>query len=148
MLQDIMRHYLGLRDIQTVAVLSAVFGSGPVAAAAGQLASDSCLLDPSDNAQHDWYMRAYSDLLYKWQMLRPRTELAKCLSRSEAARHRTGLTSSKPLRCSLCRLPCRGLASVCPACGHGGHAAHLASWFLGHVACPTGCGCPCRALAL
>ena len=50
------------------------------------------------------------------------------------------------LTCALCRLSCRGLASLCPSCGHGGHPDHLRQWFHNHDVCPIGCGCPCPSL--
>uniref|UniRef100_A0A7M5WX31 WD repeat protein mio zinc-ribbon like domain-containing protein n=2 Tax=Clytia hemisphaerica TaxID=252671 RepID=A0A7M5WX31_9CNID len=35
----------------------------------------------------------------------------------------------------------------CQMCRHGGHAAHLADWFVDHVECPvTSCNCVCNAL--
>ncbi len=52
------------------------------------------------------------------------------------------------LRCAVCRLPVRGMARSCPACGHGGHSAHWRGWFVGSpgkgVSCPAaGCSCRC-----
>ena len=49
--------------------------------------------------------------------------------------------------CSLCNLPVEGLTAVCLHCGHGGHSVHMRQWFDAHSECPTGCGCPCPALA-
>ena len=165
LVKDLLQHYLRLRDIQTVAVLSAVFSWRPRLPAPGAEAwdTDSCLLEPGHRAEYDCYMRAYSDLLYTWRMLGPRTELVKCLSQAGQAEHRAkislscttcGKLSPGPscsscrsllLHCSLCRLSCRGLSCVCPSCGHGGHTAHLSQWFSSHDSCPTGCGCPCTA---
>lgn len=51
--------------------------------------------------------------------------------------------------CALCQQRVRGLASICLACGHGGHTEHIKAWFggrgNGRDQCPTGCGCPCPA---
>ena len=50
------------------------------------------------------------------------------------------------MRCSVCQLPVRGLASACEKCLHGGHLSHLRAWFRdGAATCPTGCGCKCWA---
>ena len=53
-------------------------------------------------------------------------------------------TQKAVLRCSLCRLPVRGLATTCSACGHGGHLHHLKWWFSKYSICPSGCGCQCH----
>ena len=45
--------------------------------------------------------------------------------------------------CSVCENGVRGLFMVCDACGHGGHAGHINSWFAKHSECPSGCGCLC-----
>lgn len=35
----------------------------------------------------------------------------------------------------------------CQSCRHGGHASHIAEWFMGHEECPvTDCTCHCRSL--
>ncbi|KAI8822647.1 uncharacterized protein EV422DRAFT_524852 [Fimicolochytrium jonesii] len=62
----------------------------------------------------------------------PRSFCRKC------ARGRYGVN------CAICRLPCKGVASFCLACGHGGHADHMNDWFSEAAECPTGCGCVCR----
>ena len=51
----------------------------------------------------------------------------------------------QPLVCSLCEQKVRGLATCCPACGHGGHADHIRQWFAGFSkGCPVpACGCTC-----
>jgi hypothetical protein len=48
--------------------------------------------------------------------------------------------------CSVCESTVKGLFSWCQGCGHGGHVAHLASWFKSNSACPTGCGHHCVSL--
>jgi hypothetical protein len=45
--------------------------------------------------------------------------------------------------CAVCMLLVRGIATMCPFCGHGGHTAHLHQWFATSDECPTGCGCKC-----
>jgi len=52
--------------------------------------------------------------------------------------------ASGRLSCSVCSLPARGVVSVCPHCGHGGHWEHLRSWFAEQDECPSGCGCRCE----
>lgn len=46
-------------------------------------------------------------------------------------------------RCMVCELAVRGAVSVCGRCGHGGHFAHMQSWFARSSVCPSGCGCHC-----
>jgi hypothetical protein len=48
-------------------------------------------------------------------------------------------------RCVVCELAVRGPVSVCGKCGHGGHFAHLQSWFARSSVCASGCGCHCVA---
>ena len=48
------------------------------------------------------------------------------------------------LRCVVCEEPVRGLAALCPFCGHGGHPAHLHAWFATQPECAAGCGCLCN----
>jgi len=37
----------------------------------------------------------------------------------------------------------RGLFVWCQGCSHGGHQAHMRSWFSTNTTCPTGCGHQC-----
>ena len=39
----------------------------------------------------------------------------------------------------------RGTVSVCAKCGHGGHFAHMQTWFARSNVCASGCGCRCNA---
>jgi hypothetical protein len=123
---------------------------------------DCLLLDPAQASLYDTVMETYADLLYRWKMLRQHAEMLKSLSQPRSPdkylmtvsvacpkcnRALRGNACAQccrvPVRCGLCRLPCRGVAAVCLGCGHGGHAAHLAAWFRTHAICPSGCGCPC-----
>jgi hypothetical protein len=123
---------------------------------------DWLLLDPKKSLLYDTVMEAYAELLYRWKMLRQHAEILKSLSQPRnldkyvmtvsvpctscgkfLRGHACVLCSRVPLRCVVCRLPCRGLAAVCLGCGHGGHSAHLSVWFETHGICPSGCGCPC-----
>jgi hypothetical protein len=56
-----------------------------------------------------------------------------------------GADAAELYRCSVCRLPVRGLGNVCALCGHVGHVACLRSWFVGasKSSCAAGCGCQC-----
>lgn len=70
------------------------------------------------------------------------------------------------LFCTLCRIPVKGAANACLACGHGGHLMHMKQWFQvsfmqfqplsmvysmlflfyrlkNHNVCASGCGCQC-----
>ncbi|KAN0024868.1 hypothetical protein ACTFIV_009277 [Dictyostelium citrinum] len=44
-------------------------------------------------------------------------------------------------KCSICRLPVKGMWVWCQGCGHGGHLEHMKSWFIdkNQKSCPTGC---------
>jgi len=46
--------------------------------------------------------------------------------------------------CVLCRQPVKGMYTVCPGCGHGGHLGHMTSWFAKQDTCPSGCGHICN----
>lgn len=47
--------------------------------------------------------------------------------------------------CGLCRLTVKGVAVICPKCGHGGHLEHMRAWYSLNARCPTGCECNCTA---
>ena len=51
------------------------------------------------------------------------------------------------LRCSVCHSSVRSVGIFCFSCGHGGHAAHMKSWFQSFSECPAGCGCRCVDVA-
>ncbi|KAM9996205.1 hypothetical protein ACTFIY_002403 [Dictyostelium cf. discoideum] len=44
-------------------------------------------------------------------------------------------------KCSICRLPVKGMWVWCQGCGHGGHLEHMKTWFIdkNQKSCPTGC---------
>ncbi|KAK5578609.1 hypothetical protein RB653_008281 [Dictyostelium firmibasis] len=48
-------------------------------------------------------------------------------------------------KCSICRLPVKGMWVWCQGCGHGGHLEHMKSWFVdkNQKSCPTGCAHIC-----
>ena len=123
---------------------------------------DTFLIDPRKCPLYDVVIEAYAALLYRWKMLRQHAEVLKSLSQprsqdkyvmtvsvpcTSCGRFMRGHACTRcrcvPVRCAVCRLPCRGMAALCLSCGHGGHAAHLNGWFRGHAVCPSGCGCPC-----
>ena len=58
-----------------------------------------------------------------------------------------GRQRGRPL-CGVCELPVRGSYVWCQGCGHGGHLAHMRSWFETEVECPTGCGHRCQVRLL
>ena len=126
MVEGILAHYSRLRDIQTVAVLSAVLApalpaapgregrKGALVARAAEeerrVAADSCLLDPATAPTTDLHLRLYADLLYCWGLLTPRTELLKCLTASEEESQRADIAMS----CTHCSNPSSGPA--CTSC--------------------------------
>lgn len=96
---------------------------------------------------YDTFMRAYAEMLYRWQLLVARSQILKQVKQN-FDQHRDVETYTEcqhceklklkssckhcrraSLSCSLCRLPVRGLANVCLSCGHGGHSNHMKRWF-------------------
>ncbi|OQR87302.1 hypothetical protein ACHHYP_09134 [Achlya hypogyna] len=114
-----------------------------------------------DRDRYDEYRRAYGDVLYHYGALNTRCEMLKHLSTTPAPHegltlalycHACGHPTSElycaqckdfSIKCSVCELVVRGESMFCMLCGHGGHRAHLATWFATENACPTGCGCWC-----
>ncbi|KAG2145097.1 hypothetical protein DEU56DRAFT_978948 [Suillus clintonianus] len=119
-------------------------------------------------SQFKCHVLAYAEMLFRWELLNKRLELLKSAkittlhsNNREAifdVQHacgkcnRTldphietcsccGLRTLKP-RCSLCRLPVKGLSRTCGNCLH---VTHLGCWrdAMSNV-CGSGCGCRCR----
>ncbi|KAF8060765.1 hypothetical protein FPV67DRAFT_1423352 [Lyophyllum atratum] len=117
------------------------------------------------------HIHVYADLLCRWELYHKRLELLKSVKREtapvESSRmHTIGLvrTCSRctmPLpqnvnqcpscsahflmaKCTICRLPVKGLSRSCLQCFH---VTHLVCWnSLDVPICPTGCGCFCTGL--
>jgi hypothetical protein len=130
-------------------------------------ASASTLLDPAKAERNEQIKRWYSQFLRDLGMEMKSLEMAKFLKYyPDEQAHRVDVSSacdgcsgsatenvdisncancakSRPRMCVVCRLPVRGLVSVCLHCGHGGHVGHLREWFLTREQCPAACGCPC-----
>jgi hypothetical protein len=119
-------------------------------------------------SQYKCHVLAYAEMLFRWQLLNKRLELLKSakittshVNNREAifdVQHACGkcnrtldphietcscctLRTLKP-RCSLCRLPVKGLSRTCGNCLH---VIHLGCWrdAMSNV-CGSGCGCRCR----
>ncbi|XP_017108827.2 GATOR2 complex protein Wdr59 [Drosophila bipectinata] len=108
----------------------------------------------------DQFKRAYAEILFGWQLLSKRALILKhtqnppptvqgvefvteCGSCAKPKRTPKCEPCKRPvLFCVLCRLPVRGAANACLACGHGGHIDHMMQWFENHKVCAT-CGCSC-----
>lgn len=116
-------------------------------------------------AQYKCHVLAYAEMLFRWQLLNKRLELLKsakitifhannreatfdvqhaCGKCNRALDPHTsccGVRTLKP-RCSLCRLPVKGLSRTCGNCLH---VTHLGCWrnATSNV-CGSGCGCRCR----
>ncbi|XP_022214670.2 GATOR complex protein Wdr59 [Drosophila obscura] len=108
----------------------------------------------------DQFKRAYAEILFGWQLLSKRALILKhtqntpppiqgvefvteCGTCSMPKRTSKCAYCMRPaLYCVLCRLPVRGAANACLACGHGGHMDHMMQWFEKHTVCAT-CGCSC-----
>lgn len=119
-------------------------------------------------AQYKCHVLAYAEMLFRWQLLNKRLELLKSakITTFHANKRKAifdvqhacgkcnrtldpcvetcsccGLRTLKP-RCSLCRLPVKGLSRTCGNCLH---VTHLGCWrdAMSNV-CGSGCGCRCR----
>lgn len=120
------------------------------------------MLEEGEWGSYSRALAAYSDALYNWGLLEQRASVRKHSPsvREEGVRavvsstcptcgvhlEQAGCTRCRApcLHCAVCRLPVVGLGVVCPACGHGGHLAHLATWLSSHPTCPASCGCSCQ----
>ncbi|OAX43953.1 hypothetical protein K503DRAFT_730449 [Rhizopogon vinicolor AM-OR11-026] len=119
-------------------------------------------------AQYKCHVLAYAEMLFRWQLLNKRLELLKSakittfhannrdavfdvqhacgkgnrtLDPHTGSCQHCGLRTLKP-RCSLCRLPVKGLSRTCGNCLH---VTHLRCWQgAGSDLCGSGCGCRCR----
>ncbi|KAI9590995.1 hypothetical protein BDF19DRAFT_456772 [Syncephalis fuscata] len=117
------------------------------------------LLDPLHWGQYDCYRLYYAELLFRWGLLKQRSEILKFASSNAIKRvHatdfderrqlnfggycpecRTPLLSQsfceqckryrKGIECALCHITVRGLVNVCLVCQHGGHQHHIREWF-------------------
>lgn len=105
------------------------------------------LLGESQRHLYDCYKRLYAEMLFRWNLLVPRSKILKYLSvNTEIYRDVEYVTECticsrvtkaplckefrKPLlKCVICRLPVKGLANACLNCGHGGHTLHMQNWF-------------------
>jgi hypothetical protein len=120
------------------------------------------LLDPARARQYDEYKRAYSEILYCWDLLPQRVEMLKCVRSEQQDHFRLSFAvkceqCERPVkgsivcshckiyafRCAVCHVAVKGSSNFCLSCGHGGHTIHLLEWFANHDVCPTGCGCHC-----
>lgn len=126
-----------------------------------QFQSDCRFVDPSQVKLHDHYIKQYADVLYRWSLLGKRAEVTKFLSEPQLPHSgaefstrcyncsrnlrgaQCGSCKSFGLQCVICHVAVRGASNFCVACGHGGHAYHLLTWFESMDVCPTGCGCRC-----
>lgn len=126
-----------------------------------QFKSDCRFVDPSQVKLHDHYIKQYADVLYRWSLLGKRAEVTKFLSEPQLPHSgaefstrcyncsrnlrgaQCGSCKSFGLQCVICHVAVRGASNFCVACGHGGHAYHLLTWFESMDVCPTGCGCRC-----
>lgn len=127
---------------------------------------DDDMVIATENACH-----AYAETLYRWGEFSTRAVVLKfsaappetpdvdqhrglvvevrCINCRRASRRaKCDHCKLLSMRCSVCDIAVRGVSSLCPICGHGGHTVHLASWFAESRDCPTGCGCKCTEASL
>lgn len=133
--------------------------------------SDSTFFTDSKCQTYDRFKLAYADILNRWQLLVPKTQVLKYLISSELVQTEPNSTGESMLaafsfecgncrnskclppackgckqyllKCTFCRLPVKGMANLCLKCGHGGHTEHLLYWFEKSDVCASGCGCYC-----
>lgn len=126
------------------------------------------LIPDDKNPMFDRLKICYADILYRWQLLVPRTKVIKYLALPGFVAHASNQPTvghgfwfecwscknkcnpptctrckKQLLKCTLCRLPVKGMANLCVKCGHGGHSDHLKQWFEKSDVCASGCGCYC-----
>ena len=168
---SLLNHYERLGDVQTLAMLAAIFSSADMVAAVlepgSAVPNRPQLLDAELQARTWPYRAGYCKLLDAWSLPIVRALVAKFDRRPEARaafesdvamantciRHPSASTASAQcfscssshfiLKCSLCRYGVKGIATACLRCGHGGHVSCLRSWHTETTQCPTGCGCDC-----
>lgn len=133
--------------------------------------SDSFFFTDSKCQTYDRFKLAYADILNRWQLLVPKTQVLKYLTSLELVQTEPNSTGESMLaafsfecgncrnskclppackgckqyllKCTFCRLPVKGMANLCLKCGHGGHTEHLLYWFEKSDVCASGCGCYC-----
>ncbi|KNZ79021.1 hypothetical protein J132_06861 [Termitomyces sp. J132] len=117
------------------------------------------------------HVRFYADLMCRWQLYHKRLELLKSVKKQTTpldknrkltiglvrtctrcmmalppnANHCPSCTAPCSMaKCSICRLPVKGLSRSCLQCFH---VTHVSCWSdLGVPICPTGCGCFCNGI--
>lgn len=123
-----------------------------------------------DSSNHDQISRryiseifAYSEYLYSLELYQQRAFILKCTMSflptessleialqcrcSNGRGHVCKICFPKGLFvCGYCRLPCRGMASFCRECGHGGHLKCMKEWYTSalNLGCIFGCECNCK----
>uniref|UniRef100_A0A914MFA8 WD_REPEATS_REGION domain-containing protein n=1 Tax=Meloidogyne incognita TaxID=6306 RepID=A0A914MFA8_MELIC len=124
-------------------------------------------LDPTLSHRFNEVKRIYADILYRWRMYK---KCAEVLKHCDSGKNDESIEIIKTLTwchfcgqqrrgdsfccikgrrtssiiCSICERPCKGIVTTCVTCSHGGHLAHLATWFDTQSQCPLGCGCECK----
>ncbi|KAL7072650.1 hypothetical protein ACQ4LE_007995 [Meloidogyne hapla] len=124
-------------------------------------------LDQTLSTRFNEVKRTYADILYRWRMYKKCAEVLKhcdCDNNDESigiikaliwchfcGQQKRGDSlccikgrKTSSIMCSICERPCKGIATTCVSCSHGGHLAHLATWFDTQSQCPLGCGCECK----
>lgn len=156
MLDKVLTYFEIQGDVQMLATVMTVIGGGSL----GNQCRDS-QSQYNNLRRTNAYIHSYANMLYSWGMVEACAELKKHLhfsSAKPALQEYTGLAfttnyqqcdrvlipsnfdfqKQAAFQCSICRLPVRGLFTVCLKCGHGGHLQHKLDWFSENSVCPTG----------
>eukprot|EP00752_Nemacystus_decipiens_P017503 g15691.t1 len=138
----ILAHYETLADPQTLASIASVIGSGSLDGGCANGLSQS----EDDVASHDRYMDCYAERCFQWGAEGERAEAVGHLIEAHKAPHAMAKPIAKDgdLECVVCNTPTHGRFLRCYRCGHGGHAKHVADWFMLEVECRhEACECIC-----
>ncbi|KAK2554683.1 GATOR complex protein WDR59 [Acropora cervicornis] len=151
LVSSLMDYYLNIRDIQTLGMLScSVKRPKPVGSVSDPMVTES---SPSEWSEVSFPLSGGLSPTVFIRSKDPMEEQRKqfqsdcstrCYNCSRNLRGaQCGSCKSFGLQCVICHVAVRGASNFCVACGHGGHAYHLLTWFESMDVCPTGCGCRC-----
>lgn len=167
-----IEHFLLSRDVQTLALLSAVLLSVTTTQQTPNGPVELSLVHPSFQNAAAWWRYEYAKTLHQLGMFQQHAEMLKlvgpaisygeepqlpqligacgeCHSKLTPGQNDCGNCTAEALVvCVICRRRIVGAASVCLECGHVGHLEHVMAWFSEEIVCPhPGCGCVCQTVS-